>query len=123
MPMTAIVDAAFFDFGDRKAGTPLEIASTPVSAVQPEANARRPSSSRPSPANVSLPCSGVIPYAALSATGESPKITRIRPVAIISSIAPMKRYVGAAKALPDSRTPRRFIAARIATNPTARRTR
>ena len=38
--MSASVVAAFFDFGLRNAGTPLRIASTPVSAVQPEANAR-----------------------------------------------------------------------------------
>jgi hypothetical protein len=36
----AVVVAAFLDSGGRKAGTPLEMASTPVSAVQPEENAR-----------------------------------------------------------------------------------
>src|SRR2546428_10181194 len=36
-----IVVAAFFDAGGRKAGTPFEIASMPVKAVQPEENARR----------------------------------------------------------------------------------
>ncbi|GAA3023884.1 hypothetical protein GCM10020229_39020 [Kitasatospora albolonga] len=91
MPMAAMVVAAFLDFGARKAGTPLEIASTPVSAVQPEAKARRPSSSRAIPASASLPCSGVIPYPALAATGASPKASRTRPVAIISSMAPMNR--------------------------------
>lgn len=40
-PMRARVVAAFLDFGLRKAGTPLEIASTPVSAAQPEEKARR----------------------------------------------------------------------------------
>ena len=42
--MTAIqpsVMAALRDSGGRKAGMPLEIASMPVMAVQPEANARR----------------------------------------------------------------------------------
>ncbi len=39
--MTPSVRAAFFDFGGRKALTPFEIASTPVSAAAPEANARR----------------------------------------------------------------------------------
>jgi hypothetical protein len=38
--MMTSVFAAFFAFGLRKAGTPLLIASTPVSAVQPDANAR-----------------------------------------------------------------------------------
>ena len=37
----SIVDAAFFDSGGRKAGTPFETASTPVIAVQPFANALR----------------------------------------------------------------------------------
>ncbi len=40
-PMTASVSAAFFACGRRKAGTPFEIASTPVSAVEPEENAWR----------------------------------------------------------------------------------
>ncbi len=35
------VAAAFFASGGRKAGTPLETASTPVIAVQPLANAVR----------------------------------------------------------------------------------
>ena len=39
-PMMARVSAAFFALGFWKAGTPLLIASTPVRAVQPEANAR-----------------------------------------------------------------------------------
>ena len=41
MPMIASVSAAFLACGRRKAGTPLEIASTPVSAVAPDENARR----------------------------------------------------------------------------------
>ena len=36
------VMAAFRDSGGRKAGMPLEIASIPVKAVHPEANARSP---------------------------------------------------------------------------------
>ena len=40
-PMIVRVAAAFRAFGGSKAGTPLETASTPVRAVQPEANARR----------------------------------------------------------------------------------
>ncbi len=40
-PIIASVVAAFFDLGLRKAGTPLEIASTPVRAAQPEEKARR----------------------------------------------------------------------------------
>ena len=40
-PMIASVSAAFFACGRRNAGTPFEIASTPVSAVEPEENACR----------------------------------------------------------------------------------
>ena len=43
-PINAIVRAALSALGFRNAGTPLEIASTPVSAVQPEENARSASS-------------------------------------------------------------------------------
>ncbi len=123
MPMTAIVVAALRDFGARKAGTPLEIASTPVSAVQPEANARRPSISSPSPARVSLPSWALMPRTALGACGSSPKTTRTAPVITIRRMPPMNRYVGAAKALPDSRTPRRFAAVSRTTKPSASATR
>ena len=44
--------AAFLRFGFRKAGTPLLIASTPVSAAQPEEKAR---SSRKAPASAGEP--------------------------------------------------------------------
>ena len=40
-PSSASVVAAFFDFGFLNAGTPLLIASTPVRAAHPDANARR----------------------------------------------------------------------------------
>ena len=43
-PIKAIVRAALSALGFRNAGTPLEIASTPVSAVQPDENARSASS-------------------------------------------------------------------------------
>ena len=39
-PSSSSVVAAFLLFGDLNAGTPLEIASTPVSAAQPEENVR-----------------------------------------------------------------------------------
>jgi hypothetical protein len=39
-PMIASVAAALRLFGGSKAGTPFDTASTPVSAVQPDANAR-----------------------------------------------------------------------------------
>ncbi len=48
-PMSASVVAAFLLLGLRNAGTPLAIASTPVSAVQPEEKARstKKTSARP----------------------------------------------------------------------------
>ena len=39
-PSSSSVVAALRDFGFRNAGTPLLIASTPVSAAQPDENAR-----------------------------------------------------------------------------------
>ena len=49
VPSRSSVVAAFLLFGLRNAGTPLEIASTPVSAAQPDENARasRKTSARP----------------------------------------------------------------------------
>jgi hypothetical protein len=38
-PMTPSVRAAFCACGRRKAGTPLDMASTPVRAVEPDENA------------------------------------------------------------------------------------
>ena len=40
-PMNISVVAAFLDSGRRNAGTPLEMASTPVSATAPELNPLR----------------------------------------------------------------------------------
>jgi hypothetical protein len=95
-------------FGRRKAGTPLEIASTPVSAVQPDENARSTRSDKATP--VSPTCSGLMSYPALSATGGFPSDACNPPTAIITMTPAMNRYVGTAKVRPDSRTPRRFIA-------------
>jgi hypothetical protein len=110
------VVAALRDFGLRNAGTPLEIASTPVSAAQPEENAR---ASRKISATVvsgwSQPGSGRIVRSALSTSGSVPLSSRMNPHAHMPMMAVMKRYVGTAKNVPDSRTPRRFIAASTAT--------
>ena len=40
-PIQAMVARAFLIFGSRNAGTPLAIASTPVRAAEPDANARK----------------------------------------------------------------------------------
>ena len=57
-PRSSRVVAALRDFGLRKAGTPLVMASTPVSAAQPDAKARsEQEGQRESPVS-SSPCSG-----------------------------------------------------------------
>ncbi|GMA25783.1 hypothetical protein GCM10025864_35420 [Luteimicrobium album] len=48
-PSRARVVAAFLDLGLRNAGTPLLMASTPVSAAHPDANARATRNAPPSP--------------------------------------------------------------------------
>ena len=58
-PIAAIVRAALSALGFRNAGTPLEMASTPVSAVQPEENARSASSA--SASVLSPTCSAWMP--------------------------------------------------------------
>ena len=55
IPIATSVAAAFLAFGDLKAGTPFETASTPVSAVQPDAKARRTRKTTSKPP-VSLAC-------------------------------------------------------------------
>ena len=50
-PSSSSVVAAFFDFGFLNAGTPLEIASTPVSAAQPDENVRTIRNVNARPAN------------------------------------------------------------------------
>lgn len=49
-PINASVVAALRDFGLRNAGTPLLMASTPVSAALPEENARRIRKAKATPA-------------------------------------------------------------------------
>ncbi len=65
-PSSSSVVAAFLLFGSLNAGTPLEIASTPVSAAQPDENVR---SSR-NTMNTSVRCfsSATISSPALGAT-------------------------------------------------------
>ena len=63
-PSSSSVVAALRDFGFRKAGTPLLMASTPVSAAQPEENDRATRKISASP--VRLSCSGTMPKSAVS---------------------------------------------------------
>lgn len=54
-PIAAIVVAALRALGGLNAGTPLEIASAPVNAVQPEENARSASITSAIPVSPMLP--------------------------------------------------------------------
>ena len=78
--MIASVSAAFLACGRRNAGTPSAIASTPVSAVAPEENARRIANTPIAPAAVAALWIG----STCSVVGQSlrhcqrPKPTRIR---------------------------------------------
>ena len=112
MPMTTSVLRAFFHSGFRNAGTPLEIASTPVTAAPPEAKACSTTksagarSSSPSP-----PCrSAARPSCVVRRrSGRSPNDHADEPDAEQHDhVQPMKKYVGTAKSLPDSLTPRRL---------------
>jgi hypothetical protein len=110
-PSSSSVVAALRDLGRWKAGTPLEIASTPVSAAHPEENARASRVSSPIVVNgSSQPGSGWTVRSALSTSGRSPMASRIRPTAAMPRTATMNRYVGTANRPPDSRMPRRLMA-------------
>src|SRR5207302_6384274 len=99
-PRTPRVVAAFFPFGGRKAPTPFEIASTPVSATAPEEKARtrtkRPTAPIPS-----------VTGCGTAACGHVPATHFAMPAAAMMYIAATNEYVGRAHAIPDSRTPRR----------------
>jgi hypothetical protein len=82
--------------------------------VQPCANARSASSSAAAPA---AECTGLMPKEADSATGRPPASTRQPPQPIITRTTVMNPYVGTAKTVPDSLTPRRFITVSTATKP------
>lgn len=75
-PISSSVVAAFFDFGFWNAGTPLLIASTPVSAAAPEENERR---MRKTNANPASDCSACSSKPALSAFISVPRKTSNRP--------------------------------------------
>lgn len=111
-PISSSVVAAFFDFGLRNAGTPLLIASTPVSAAAPDENDRRIRNTNAMPAQLPSSCS-VKP--ALSARISVPVTAWNSPQTTMIRMPAMKPYVGMANALPDSRTPRRFSAVSTAT--------
>jgi hypothetical protein len=71
-PISSNVVAAFLLLGFLKAGTPLEMASTPVRAALPEEKARSSRKIMANPARPSEPGSGSRPNWALSACGKDP---------------------------------------------------
>ncbi len=103
--MTMIVVAAFLASGGLNAGTPVAMASVPVRATAPDANARSRSTT-PTAWAVTVVLSTI------SGGGGWPPWPRIRiryaPMPIIVRAPNRNRYVGTAKMLPASRTPRRF---------------
>ncbi len=117
-PSISSVVAALRLFGALNAGTPLEIASTPVSAAQPEEKLR---SSRNAMAQPVVSChSAAITRSALGARRSSPSTTiRTSPVRIMPMTTIMKPYVGMANAMPESCRPRRLTAVSRATATTA----
>src|SRR5262249_35732118 len=100
---------AFFDCGRLNARMPLEIASTPVRAEDPDANACISSKreTAPTPAGTG--------EGTFVMTGQPP-MHRTRPTMMRMNIDTMKPYTGNANSMPDSRTPRRFASAMNTTN-------
>ena len=115
-PSRSRVVAALRDLGLRKDGTPLAIASMPVSAVVPDEKARATRNARARPITSS---SAMISQPALSAVSSAPITVRMIPVPTMIAIEAMKRYVGIAKATPDSRIPRRLTSVMTTMIPTA----
>jgi hypothetical protein len=100
-PIASSVRAAFLPGGGLNAFTPFEIASTPVSAEAPDANAcsSTKTPTAPAPAAIgSVACT----------VGQSPAAQRPTPVPTIANITTTNAYVGIANSTPDSRTPRRL---------------
>src|SRR2546422_10243447 len=94
-----MVVAAFFEAGSRKAGTPFEIASMPVKAVQPEENARR-SRNSVSPSTAGTGGGG--------GASPAPKSNPPRPGAITNPKLPTNREVGTPQNFPRSPPPPRM---------------
>src|SRR5205807_3502509 len=108
-PMMVSVRRALRHSGGLNAGTPSLIASTPVSALEPDANACR--TIRMDSMAIGLITTGGYagPAAcAHAAPAHCPVAILKNAHASIVNIADMKKKVGAAKMEPDPRRPRRF---------------
>ena len=108
-PRTPSVVAAFRPFGGRNALTPFEIASTPVSATAPLAKARTRRNT------VTVPAPAATGFGTV-ACGQAPVAHFQTPVPTSTYMAATNAYVGSAKAIPDSRTPRRLTTVSRTTN-------
>src|ERR1700742_1217375 len=106
VPSSSSVVAALRDLGFRNAGTPLLIASTPVSAAQPDENDRSTRNENPNPTRLLLDATRW--KCELSAWMLPPAAERIRPQTTMPNTPTMKPYVGIANAAPDSLMPRRL---------------
>ena len=100
-PIASSVLAAFRPGGGRKALTPFEIASTPVSAAAPEAKAWSSTNTPTAPAPAAIGCGACT-------VGHSPVAHFPTPVPTSRNIDATNAYVGSANRAPDSRTPRRL---------------
>ena len=91
-PSSRSVVAALRLLGLRNAGTPLETASTPVSAAQPEEKARASRKTRPMVVSGSShPGAGTISRVALSTSGSVPASIRKKPQAHMPRMPTMKK--------------------------------
>ena len=103
-------------WGRRNAGTPFEMASTPVSAVAPDENALRtvkiPTAATPVARSASGWMSG-----GSTETGQ-PCEHSMSPTPINVTMHRMKPYVGIAKSVPASFTPRRLASVTSSTKKT-----
>src|SRR5262245_8642447 len=111
-PITARVVDAFFAWGRRKAGTPFEMASTPVRAVDPDENACRITKR---PTLTAVP--SAMWLAGTTACGQLLTRHLDRPTTTMVRMKRMKPYVGMANSVPDSRTPRRLASVISRTKP------
>ena len=112
--MIASVDAALCACGRLNAGTPFEIASTPVSAVAPDENAF---SNTKSPTAPAVEAASWIGSTSTSTAGHPPRHWP-RPSTSNATIDSTKPYVGIANSMPDSFEPRRFARVTKATKKT-----
>ena len=89
--------AALRDLGFLNAGTPLEMASTPVSAADPEENDLASRNTSDKPVSADSACRSKL---ALCACRSAPVKYSTKPVMIIAKIEKMNAYTGIAKAEP-----------------------